>query len=449
MLTCTVQAMKKAAPGVVKIVWGSCLPKTQDWRGVFTWKTEGGSSELAKGTFFIPRPGGYWVELSFFPGTGLYDVPSSLVGAKAKTLLSKETLEKLSDLETNIGETKRVLLYLPTTTFEQKLQRVELEAQLGTLEGLKRGYLKEPREQVAKELAQKAHGEYCNWLDSQLAGLKKSLPQSKHLDIGAFFEKQLGDPRYLGYSFHNLIPSDERGEAEMSVKGGLQQIYEDRVPPELRKYVTYRSRSYLFALPHAKYTLDRDIPCLDLGFDLYLVVELELREVGEAKDEFYGYQLTMRFTKDTLGRLYTVFRPDPDFSFWQTIPLTLLQGLLGGELIPDGAKVLSSGGNIAQYEIEEFEVTIPDDFANYLIEVSKKGGLAALGIVEPKTAAIIENLPPHQPTNAGASEVKVAIEKLVELGQTEPDAKKAVEAASFSKNATAEEIVTIILEKSS
>ena len=215
---------------MVKIVWGSCLPKTQDRRGVFTWKTERGSSELAKGTFFIPSAGGYWVELSFFPGTSLYDVPSSLVEDKAKTLLSKETLEKLSDLETDIGETKRMLLYLPMTTFEQKLQRVEPKAQLGVLNALKRGYLKEPREQVAKELAQKALGEYCNWLDSQLAGLKKSLPQSKHLDIGAFFEEQLGDPRYLGYSFHNLIPLDERGEAEMSVKGGLLQSAYPEIP---------------------------------------------------------------------------------------------------------------------------------------------------------------------------------------------------------------------------
>lgn len=66
---------------------------------------------MAKGTFFITSAGGYWVELSFFLGTGLYDVPSSLVEDKAKTLLCKETLEKLSDLETDIGKTKRVLLY--------------------------------------------------------------------------------------------------------------------------------------------------------------------------------------------------------------------------------------------------------------------------------------------------------------------------------------------------
>lgn len=408
---------------------------------------------MSEELFIMTRPSGYGYGLSFFPGTALDDVPLTLVEGRARELLPEDILRKLKKMQTEIEATEKLLCQLPKTTFEQKSQRVKPEAQLSALNNLKRSYLKvylrEPRKAVARQLAQQARQHYCNWLDGQLAKLKKSLPQTKHQDIGAFFKEQLGDPRYLGHSFCNLIPLDERREAEMSVKGNLQQIYEERVRPELRKYVTYRSESYLFALPYAEYTLDWDIPCLDLGFDLYLVVELELREAGEAIDKFYDYQLTIRFTKDTLGRIYTVFRPDPDFSFWQTVPITLLQGLLDGALIPDGAKVLGSGSSITQYESEGFEVTMTDDFASYLRQVAGKGGLAALGIIELKTAAIIENLPPHQPTNAGGSEVKDAIEKLVELGQTEPDAKKAVEAANFPNNTTAEKIVQIILEKSS
>lgn len=403
---------------------------------------------MSEGTFILPRPGGYGLELSFLPGTTLGDVPYSLAREKAAKVLSEDMLQKFRELETLIKETQALLSQLPTATLEQRLKRVEPEAHLSVLNTYKRQYLKMPRKHTAKELAKRAYEHYCDWLNDQLAGLKKTLPRTKYTDIGAYFKKQIGDPRYLGCSFQKLIPSDVRVEAVRSVQGKLKEIYEERVPAGLRKYVTYCPQSHFFALPHAEYSLEWDIPCLDFGFELYLVVELELLEVEEAEDEFYGYQLTIRFTGDALGRIYNIFQPQPPLFFWQTVPLSLIQGLLAGELIPKGAKVLYADSGATQYETEGFEVIIPEDFATYLTEVGKKGGLAKFGIIEEKTATIIEKLSLNQLTGAGGLEIDKAIAKLVELGQTEAGAKKLVETTNLPKNATAEDIVKVVLGKS-
>ena len=236
----------------------------------------------------------------------------------------------------------------------------------------------------------------------------------------------------------------------MSVKGNLQQIYEERVRPELRKYVTYRSESYLFALPHVEYSLEWGIPCLDFGFDLYLVVEMELREAKEVNDEFYGYQLPIRFNKDTLGCLYSIFKPSPDYSYWQTIPVSLVQSLLAGELIPNGAKILTSGSNITEYEVQGFEVTIPDDFANYLAEVGKQGGLATLGIIEPKTASIIEHLPhlvdAQASTGEGTIDNSDVLAALQGMGFKTAEIKAGIEATHLSPGLSVEQRLQAILK---
>ena len=397
--------------------------------------------------FIVWQPAGYGLDLSFHPGTSMDGVPASMIMVKAKELLSDDALQKLRELQAEIDQAKRMLAEMPATTFEEKLQRINPEVQLGVLNAQKGLYLKTPREEVAKGLARKACEHYLKWLDDQLAGLKASLPQAKHSDIGAYFKKEVGDPRYLGYSFSNLVSADERKETATSVQNNLQKIYQERVGADLQKYVGYSSEYYLFALPHAEYSLEWSVPCLDFGFELHLVVELELMEVKEAEDEFYGYEITMEFTRETLGRIYSIFEPDPPYSYWQTIPLSFVEELLHGELLPDGAEVLGSGSGITEYEIKDFQVTIPDDFANYLVEVSKKGGLAELGIIEKKTASIIEQLPLEGYVTAKSLEVEKAVAKLIELGQTAAEAKKSIGTTALPSNITADEIIEIVLAK--
>ncbi len=157
----------------------------------------------------------------------------------------------------------------------------------------------------------------------------------------------------------------------------------------------------------------------------------------------------MEFAGETLGCIYSILEPDPPFSYWQTIPISFIESLLHGELLPDGAKVLSSGSGVTEYEIDDFQITIPDDFANYLIEVGKKGGLEKLGIIEKKTASIIKHLPLEGYMTAKSLEVEKAVAKLIELGQTEAEANKSISTTALPSNITAEEIVEVVLAKQS
>lgn len=408
---------------------------------------------MSEWDFMVLHPVGYGLHyganMSFHPGTSMDEVPTSLVLDMAKELLSEDALQKLKELQGEIDQVKNILAHMPVTTFQEKLQRTKPEVQLATFNIQKELILKTPREEAAKELARKACNHFIKRLDGQLADLKASLPQTKHSDIGLYFEKEIGDPRYLGYSFSNLIPADEIKETDISIQNNIQEMYQEKVSADLRKYVTCRYDTYLFALPEAVYCLEENVPCLDFGFNLQLVVELEFKEIDKVEDQFYGCEVKMKFDGETLGRIYSIFEPDPPSLYWQTIPISFVESLLRGELLPDGAKVLSSGSGITEYEINDFQVTIPDNFANYLVEVGKKGGLENLGIIEKKTASIIEHLPPEGYMTASSLEVEKAVAKLIELGQTEAEAKQSISTMVLPPNITAEEIVAIVLEKQS
>jgi len=175
---------------------------------------------MSEGIFIVWQPVGYGLhyglDMSFHPGTSMDDVPESMVLNKAKELLSNDALKKLKELKAEIDEVRKILAHMPATTIEEQLQRIKSEVQLGVLNARKELLLKAPRQEVAKGLAQKACKHYLKRLDSQLASLKASLPQTKHPHIGLYFKKEAGDPRYLGYSFSNLVSADERAEVEMS-----------------------------------------------------------------------------------------------------------------------------------------------------------------------------------------------------------------------------------------
>ncbi len=406
---------------------------------------------MSEWDFMVLHPVGYGLhygaEMSFHPGTSMDEVPTSLVLNKAKELLSEDALQKLKELQGEIDQVKSILAHMPATTFQEQLQRIEPQVQLGVLNAQKELFLKTPREEAAKELAAKACKHYRKRLNNQLADLKATLPQAKHEDIGSYFEKEVGDPRYLGDSFGNLVPADERKETGISIQNNIEEMYQERVSVDLRKYVTYQCNAYLFALPHAEYCLEEGVPCLDIGFYLSLVVKLEFKEIVKAEDQFYGCEIKMEFAGETLGCVYSILEPDPPFSYWQTIPISFIESLLHGELLPDGAKVLSSGSGVTEYEIDDLQVTIPDDFADYMVEVGKEGGLEKLGIIEKKTASIIENLHLEGYMTAKNLEVEKAVAKLIELGQTKVEANQLISTMVLPPNITAEEIVALVLKK--
>jgi hypothetical protein len=400
--------------------------------------------------FYFPCSGGYALILSFLPGTGLDDVPPSLVREKANESLPGDTLEKLRHAEKEIEQIRSESRLI--TNPDQVTQLMRLEIKLIWFERERERYLSEPRNEVAQQLGRKAFHHYCDYLNGKLAGLKKGLPQTRHPDIAKYFARELHDRRYLGYSFDNLIPSNVLQQLNMSFRAKADSTRKEAIPSEFLRYVTYTWKAYLFALPFADYSVERGVPCLNLFFDLWVVLEIELRQVVRAKDTFYGYEigyeLVVPTDKELMGVIYAVFQPDPSYCFWQAIPLSLIRGLLIGQLVPSGAKVTGSSSNETVYEAEGFKIPIPDDFRNYLAEVGKRGGLEALGIIDPKTARIIEQLPSSEISTACGPDVEAAITKLVEMGWTSQDAKRVTESITFPGGATAEDIVKIILGKS-
>ena len=297
---------------------------------------------MSEGTFIVWQPVGYGLhyglDMSFHPGSSMDDVPASMVLNKAKEMLSDDALKKLRELQGEINQVKNILAHMPATTIEEQLQRTEPEVQLATFNIQKEFYLKTPREEVAKGLALKACKHYRKRLNNQLADLKAALPQVKHSDIVLYFEKEVGDPRYLGDSFGNLVSADERKETDMSIQNNIQEMYQERVSVDLRKYVTYQYNAYLFALPHAEYCLEEGVPCLDIGFNLHLVVKLEFKEIDKAEDQFYGCERTMEFTGETLGCIYSILEPDPPFSYCKRFPLTLLKAFCTASYCLTGPK---------------------------------------------------------------------------------------------------------------
>jgi hypothetical protein len=79
-------------------------------------------------------------------------------------------------------------------------------------------------------------------------------------------------------------------------------------------------------------------------------------------------------------------------SFWQSIPLVLLKGLLSGETRLSGATVISASDDEVTYEVEGFEeeVEIPTEFAEYLKSTGSIDGMTMIGIITETIADIVK-----------------------------------------------------------
>ena len=79
-------------------------------------------------------------------------------------------------------------------------------------------------------------------------------------------------------------------------------------------------------------------------------------------------------------------------SFWQSIPLVLLKGLLSGETRASGAIVISASDDEVTYEVEGFEeeIEVPTKFAEYLESIGSIDGMVRIGIITETIASIIK-----------------------------------------------------------
>jgi len=160
------------------------------------------------------------------------------------------------------------------------------------------------------------------------------------------------------------------------------------------------------------------VPCLNLSFDVFAVVELRLwlgpmrgTPSGNISDlpqeeavanpaavqelEFIGYHYIM-LTSDILGR-----RP------WQSVPLVLVKGLLDGEVMPQGTTVSATLANAITYKVQHFdgEITIPEQLAGYLKAIGSIDEMVNKGIMTEKVSGIVKAAIAHVPAERGAPPV--------------------------------------------
>jgi hypothetical protein len=81
------------------------------------------------------------------------------------------------------------------------------------------------------------------------------------------------------------------------------------------------------------------------------------------------------------------------YSFWQSIPLVLLKGLLNGETKPNGTTISAASDGMITYKIPKFkeEVTIPDSFAGYLKNIGNIDQMVSIGIITEKVGSIVKS----------------------------------------------------------
>lgn len=251
------------------------------------------------------------------------------------------------------------------------------------------------QEELERHQAESEAEEYAKQLWNSIASFKTSL-LSKKKDPQSYFDK---DPRYLGYTF--LPPDDKKRECKLVVGERIKT----NIPESLRPFLSSTYRLSYRLLPSAQYSLIDDVPCLEFGFDIAVVVEIEYW-VKPNKVTFRGYPASLpimdrgSYTKllenpELLGYGYKLLTPSDlgaaRYLRWQAIPCILVQGLMQGDIEPQGTKIGEAVEGSTKYGVNCFdrEVSIPDMFSKYLKAIGSWRGFVEKGIISSRVGEIV------------------------------------------------------------
>ena len=227
---------------------------------------------------------------------------------------------------------------------------------------------------------------YAQQLKNNVASFKVSL-LSKSKNLNSYFGK---DPRYLGYNF--WLPQEKKNACEEVVGEQIKAS----ISENLRPFLSFKYRLAYRLLPHAEYSLIDDVPSLDFGFSVFVVTEIEYW-LKSAQVSFGNWNFTMPTLEkpELLGYAYKLFTSDDlnaaGYYFWQTIPCILIQGLLQGNIEPQGTRITEVSESSTSYEINGFdeEISIPDTFSKYLKAIGSWQGLMEKGIISSKVGEVV------------------------------------------------------------
>jgi hypothetical protein len=258
---------------------------------------------------------------------------------------------------------------------------------------------KERQKIVAKLAAQ----EYNRSLNEEKVRLKALLCPNRK-DHQSYFKTQTNVRRYTGRSFAQYLSSEEAQAFDKTIVDISRKKLDKIVSSDFRQFIDSKCWRSYFLLPSADYSLE-GVPCLDFMFDVFAVVEIGVwLNPGQKKFGDHIFDLPWREEKgysvllqqpEFLGYYYLVLTPEElgGYSFWQSIPLVLLKGLLNGEIKPNGIAISEALDDSITYRVPEFKegVTIPDSFASFLRSIGSIEEMANMGIMTGKIASIAKS----------------------------------------------------------
>lgn len=226
--------------------------------------------------------------------------------------------------------------------------------------------------------------EYLKELNNDITSSKTSLSLQRK-DPNAYFPKDV--------SYCNLQAPQGKCQEWREVIG---QKIQASIPESLCSNLFFKFRTFYCSLPHAEYSLVDNVPCLDVSLELYVVAEIEY-QIKQSQVPFGYFIFDMPNVEETglLGYDYKLFTPDDlnaaGHYFWQTIPCILIQGLLQGNIEPQGTRITEVSENSTSYEINGFdkEISIPNVFSKYLKAIGSWQGLMERGIISSKVGEVV------------------------------------------------------------
>jgi len=274
----------------------------------------------------------------------------------------------------------------------------------------------------------------------------------------------------MGENFSQFLSSEEEKAFDNTLVSATSRKLDNLVSNDFRQFIDGKYLRSYFLFPSVEYSLD-GTPCFDFMFEVFAVVEIRVSlKLGKKTFGGYPFNLPWREEKgysvvlkepELLGYHYFVLAPEDlgGYTFWQSIPLVLIQGLMNGDAEPAGTTILKASESETTYRIKGFEdeVTIPDSFISCLKEVGGIDQMASMGIISEKVANIVksklgqlgaerntEPLPNGQGTRFTNEEL---VSSLTALGIRRKTAEELC--GEITKNLTLQEATKLALQKHS
>jgi len=253
--------------------------------------------------------------------------------------------------------------------------------------------------------------------------------------------------------FATECPEDEQIE-ELAAEEIRTQI-----PEELAGSIKYSMHWDVRVMPHASYELQNDIPCLLWESTAFILVTVEL-ELGKCRlyEKQNGQTILVEGAGQKLGTLY--IRLERECVGNELVPITLLKIFSEGKMEGPGVTLVDYGNGVGTYKTgNKLEVVADDKFKSFISHLSTLKSplwvsLESIGIIDKQVAMILEQK--WQQLAISSVDLKpasvvgkdIVVEKLTEIGWSKEDAIKMVDSLVIPPEASIEDIVKKVVEKS-